>query len=713
MKELHIAFLWHMHQPNYRDPIKGYYSMPWVRLHATKAYYDMALLSGHYPGMNLTFNLVPSLLEQFEDYSEGAEDFELILSKKEPANLTVDEKEAILSRFFQANITTMIKPFPRYIELLQYRGMKGTRSEIERAVKVFAAQDFLDLQVLFNLSWFGFSLRDEDDDVRRLIQKGRFYTIEDKNLVLEKQHEIITELVSLYGKLWGSGSIDITTSPFYHPILPLLCDTSCALEGIPGCLLPGHRYNYPEDAKRQVEMGLEYMEKKFGKRPQGMWPSEGSVSPATLEIIRDAGVRWVATDEAILAKSITNYDKNRDSYITWDSNGIAVFFRDLRLSDQIGFVYARNPVLVAVDDFMGRLKSIASSGNGAPRCVSVILDGENAWETYNNSGKDFLNELYARIISEKWLKPVTFTQFLEENPPSSKIKSIFPGSWINGNFNTWIGDQEEADAWDALENARDSLVQKQGKLSKEELKEAWLEIYKAEGSDWFWWYGEDHTSPNDPEFDRLFRAHLERVYNIIGIDTPEEIKEPIIKKQTVRADVEPTGIVAPVLDGRMTTFYEWLSAGWFPANGPEGAMSGCESLISDVYYGFDLDSIYFRFDFVKCEEPIELSMWSLSIFFQNSETYRVDVSLDKSDNYIMLRKVKDKWIRRSRKNDIAVNKIIELGISFKDLNLRSGDRSFFTVIVYENGLEYERLPRTGIISFVVPDKNFQSLMWQL
>ncbi len=713
MTELHIAFLWHMHQPNYRDPIKGFYTMPWVRLHATKAYYDMAFLAGRYPGMSLTFNLVPVLLDQIGDYAGGAEDFELILSNKNPADLTVEEKEAILSRFFQANLTTMIKPFPRYIELLQYRGMNGTRSEIECAIKEFSAQDFLDLQVLFNLSWFGFSIRDEDDDIRKLIHKGRFYTLDDRNFVLEKQREIISKLASLYRNLWENGNIDITTSPFYHPILPLLCDTSCALEGMPGCLLPERQYSYPEDAARQIEMGLEYMEKNFGKKPQGMWPSEGSVSPATLEIIRDSGVKWVATDELILAKSITNYDKNRDLYHPWNSNDIALFFRDLGLSDQIGFVYARNPVSVAVDDFMGRLQSISNSGDGSPRCVSVILDGENPWETYPDSGKDFLNELYARILSEKWLKPVTFTKFLEENPPTSNIKSIFPGSWINANFYTWVGDQEEADAWDVLKNAREALSDKQKTLSKEESKEAWLEIFSAEGSDWFWWYGEDHASPNDLEFDRLFRAHIERVYNIIGIDIPAEIREPIIKKQTVRADVEPTGIVAPVIDGKVTTFYEWLSAGCFPATGPEGAMSGMESLISDVYYGFDLNSIYLRFDFVKFEEPLDLSRWSLSIYFQNNEYYRIDVLLDGSDNYIMYRKVKDKWVRRSRRNDIAVGRIIELGISFKDLNLKSGDKGFFTVRIYENALEHERLPRTGMISFVVPDEKYQSLMWQL
>ena len=362
---------------------------------------------------------------------------------------------------------------------------------------------------------------------------------------------------------------------------------------------------------------------------------------------------------------------------------------------------------------MGKLKSIAGSGDGSARCVSVILDGENAWEFFKNSGKDFLNELYQRILSTGNLKPVTFTKFLKEHPPKKKIKSIFPGSWIHGNFDTWIGDQEEADGWDVLKNARETLIKKKNKLSEEELNEAWLEIYRAEGSDWFWWYGKDHSSPNDPEFDRLFRAHLERVYNILELETPVEIIEPIIQKQSIRPDVEPTGLLTPVIDGRMTTFYEWLSAGWFPVTGPIGAMSGGKHLISSVYYGFDLKSLYFRFDFTEHEEPLDVSNWSLSIKIQNGERYRIDVYLDKPDNFILFRRLKDRWIRRTRRKDIAVDRIIELGISFNDLNMEIGQKGFFTVIFYENGLERERLPGTGNVSFSVPDVNFQSIMWQL
>jgi len=606
----------------------------------------------------------------------------------------------------------MIKPLPRYLELLQYRGISGTKSDINSALKKFAAQDYLDLQVLFNLSWFGFSAKKEDSTLRRLVQKGRFFTFEDSMCVLEKQHNIISRIVELYSDLWKKGAVDITTSPFYHPILPLVCDTSIARECMPECLLPKRPFTHPDDAVHQVKTGIDYIEQKLGKKPKGMWPSEGSVSPAALEVIRDAGITWVATDEGILARSVKNYKRKSDLYHPWDAHGVTVFFRDRDLSDRIGFVYSRNPAQIAVDDFIGRLKEIGEEG-GSSQCVSVILDGENPWETFPDSGREFLEKLYSALLTEKKINPVSFCSFLGDNPPNSKIQTIYPGSWINSNYDTWIGDTEEVDGWDALNNARDALLKKENGLSEKDKNEAWLEIFRAEGSDWFWWYGEDHSSVNDLEFDRLFRAHLERVYVIIGIEPPSEVMEPIITKQFARPDVEPTGFVTPVIDGRTTTFYEWLSAGWILTTGLSDVMDSGESIISDIYYGFDLTSFYMRMDFTKREEPTDLRSWMVSVFIENDEKYRLDLKLSEPNIYTLFRQSRDKWVRRLRKYNVAVEKIIELGISYDDINVKTGKRVSFNVVIYENELERERWPLIGNISFVIPDENYQSLMWQL
>ena len=712
MAKLSVAFLWHMHQPNYKDPLRGYYAMPWVRLHATKAYYDMAALARRYPAMKLTFNLVPALLEQLEDYAAGAEDFESRLSEINPVDLATDEKEAILSRFFQANTDTMIRPFNRYMELLQMRGERGTRSDITRALDRFAAQDYLDLQVLFNLSWFGFTAREESDDIRRLIRKGRYYTIEDRDLVLERQRSIIAAIIPLYREIWESGAAEITASPFYHPILPLLCDTSIARAGMPDCLLPKHRFASPEDAARQVNMTLEFWENRFGRRPEGMWPSEGSVSHDALDTIHTAGLKWVATDEEILARSKPDYNRATDLYQPWSANGLSIFFRDHRLSDQIGFVYSRNPAHVAVDDFMTRLHEIAENGSG-DRIVPIILDGENPWECFPGSGQEFLELLYQRIIDDKIIKPVSFSEYLRKHPPEEALDSIFPGSWIDGNFGTWMGDQEEADGWDALKNARDTLVKADTELAPDARIEAWTELFRAEGSDWFWWYGEDHTSPNDPEFDRLFRAHLERIYQIIGVQAPPEVTEPIIKKTLIQPDSEPTGLMTPEIDGNITTFYEWVSAGWLPTLGPAGVMSGSGPILSDIYYGFDLSSLYLRFDFTVREEPLDRRMYRISVIIDDGDRYRLDIDLAAPESYILYRRIQDRWVRRSRKNTVAMDRIVEAGVPFDAIGATAGVRIGFNVLVLEKDVECERWPLTGQVSFVVPDERFQSMMWQV
>jgi len=710
VKQLSVSFLWHMHQPNYLDPIRGYFIMPWVRLHATKAYLDMPKLAESFPGMGLTFNLVPSLLEQIDDYINGGVDYELMLSRKDPVELTSEDKEAILTRFFQASTETMIKPLPRYMELLQYRGAVGTITDIRNALGKFAAQDYLDLQVLFNLAWFGFSAR-EDPDIRKIIRKGRLFTIEERDFILDRQIEVLGELVELYGRLWKDGVVDLTASPFYHPILPLLCDTNAASEGMPGCLLPKRPFREPGDAARQVNMALDYFEKRLGRRPDGMWPSEGSVSPEALDIIRDAGIKWIATDEAILARSVKGFVRDRDLFQPWSAHGLTVFFRDHGLSDQIGFVYSRNPVDLAVDDFVNRLKGIAAISDA--RHVSVILDGENPWGYYPNSGREFLESLYGRLLKEKAIRPVAFSEYLAENPPGRTIDAIFPGSWINGNFDTWMGDQEEADGWDALGNARDALAAAEKGLEDTARDEAWKEIHRAEGSDWFWWYGEDHTSPNDPEFDRLFRANLKRVYTLIGEALPDEVVQPIIRKQTVRADAEPTGLISPVIDGRVTTFYEWLSAGWIPTSGPAGAMSGNESMFTGIYYGFDLDTLYLRMDLIQREEPLNLTGWRVTVDIDDGERYRVELDLGNPVVYTLLRRSKDRWIRRFVRDKVSVGRVVELGVPFKDISVRTGEKVGFVVMVYEQGVEKERYPFSGRISLIVPDKDYQSRMWQV
>ena len=323
-RRVYLGFLWHMHQPYYRDPVEDTYILPWVRLHAVNAYYTLPRIAGAYDQVRMTYNIVPSLLEQLEDYAEGwAKDLYEHYSRLPPSELDHSAKTFILRNFFMANWDTMIRPNARYNDLLLKRGFTIHEGELETAVRNFTDQDFTDLQLWFNLAWIGPVARDEDDGIKDLLRKGRFFNEDEKDYVLDYQYDVIRRVVSGYRQLLEEGLAEITFSPFYHPILPLLCDSDIAGEAHKGVKLPPE-FRHPEDAKAQIELGIDKLRHVFGQAPTGMWPSEGSVSPEALEIMCDAGVKWTATDEGILAKSIKHYNKGRDLYHPWLSNNIAM-----------------------------------------------------------------------------------------------------------------------------------------------------------------------------------------------------------------------------------------------------------------------------------------------------------------------------------------------------------------------------------------------------
>ncbi|MBI5682535.1 MAG: glycoside hydrolase [Deltaproteobacteria bacterium] len=420
---IHVAFLWHMHQPLYKDPVDGRYPLPWVRLHGTKDYYDMVHILERYPSIHQTVNIVPSLLEQLIDYTEGrAKDRFLDVTTKPADILTLDDKRFLLDKFFFANWENMIMPFPRYWELLKKRGLHSYNGNFSEAIRYYAVQDFLDLQVLFNLAWIDPLLRDDDDFLKGLEKKGQYFTEDEKSRLIEKQYDILKIIIHEYRKMQDLGIIELSTSPYYHPILPLLCDTDSARDAMPWVVLPNSRFVHPEDAMEQIAKGIRYHENVFGKKPAGMWPPEGGVSEDAVSLIARHGINWIATDERILEQSLGKHirrdDNNRclDPHILYKpykmlkgGNEIAMVFRDRILSDLIGFVYSKWDAGKAADDLVERLlyirESLGSEIEG--HLVTIVLDGENAWEYYKNDGNDFLNALYSKISSNNLIKCVT------------------------------------------------------------------------------------------------------------------------------------------------------------------------------------------------------------------------------------------------------------------------------------------------------------------
>lgn len=535
-----------MHQPCYKDTITGKYLMPWVRLHAVKDYFPMAALLEKFDNVKATFNLVPSLVEQINDYVHyGATDTFLDLTLKKARFLTAEDKFCVLENFFRVNFKRFIEPTPRYLDLLIKRGVQNTSSRsLKKKVNDFSTQDFLDLQVLFNLAWFHSISIDEDVNLKDLVERSGFYAEEDKEYIIMKQREAMSEIIPLYKKLQDAGRIEISTTPFYHPITPLLCDTSIARVSMPGVELPKKRFSHPEDAEWHITEAIKYHEEQFGLKPRGMWPSEGSVSDDALEIMASKGIKWAATDEDILFNSLAMAEKKHkiaaaiDRRIIYqpykfkkNSNAISMIFRDKNISDIISFNYNEWDQAAAADDLLAHFKKIAQGlRRDTDRPIALVaMDGENAWEYFENNGRDFFEALYSRLDNDEELEAETISGHLQMEPPQKTLNRIFPASWINHNFKIWIGEEQDNVSWDYLGMVRKDLAtftkEIQARSSSDEgLRKAWKELYIAEGSDWNWWYGGKAHRGADNPFDKLYRAHLKNIYKALKKPIPDFLK---------------------------------------------------------------------------------------------------------------------------------------------------------------------------------------------
>ena len=596
--KLKLVLMWHQHQPLYPKDESGVVSRPWVRVHATKDYYDMAALVAQYPDLHVTFNLTPVLMRQIEELTQGTKDLYWTMTEIPADELTDDEQTFIIDRFFDTN-SSIVARFPRYQELVERRDRPQS----------FSTTDLRDLQVLFNLAWTDPSFLGEEP-LASLVAKGRNFSEEDKAVVLGEHERIISEILPLHAELWQSGQIEVTTTPLAHPILPLIGDTSLATAGDPTALLPDNRFRQLADAVEQVNRGLDEAERLLGRRPVGMWPGEGAVAQLVMKIIEDGGVDWVATGEDVLAKTLDIGSFTRDDtdlvqeagtlysmyQATTSGEGVAMFFRDVVLADRIGFEYSGTDAGSAADDFMNRLAAINDALDAAdvvgPKVVTVVVDGENAWEHYENDGIDFLNALYTRLTTSDFVETVTPSELLAGFPTAVQpLPDVFPASWFQPNFATWIGEDEEAVAWDYLYRVRDDFgaAQRSGEYSDAEIEAAFETMLFAEGSDWFWWYGADQDSGDDGYFDRAFRELLGQVYDTLGVARPPFVTIPIVPAPTVDPQRGISELVTIPIDNDVDTA-EWDKGGQYDLAG---------NLISGVEYAFDKENLYMRVDFSR------------------------------------------------------------------------------------------------------------------
>jgi alpha-amylase/alpha-mannosidase (GH57 family) len=612
MAQLRVVILWHQHQPFYKDLVTEQYRLPWTRLHALKDYYGMVKLLDEFPQVHQTFNLVPSLITQIQDYVSGsAQDPFLEIASRPAKDLSGGERQFALQYLFQANPVNVIGRYPRYREL--WEKFRGAGDSPERAEKIFQVQDLTDLQVLSQIGWFDEYFLAEKD-VAELVRKGRNYTLEDQRLLMARERELLGRVLPVHAEAAKKGLIEISTSPFYHPILPLVCDTQMGAVSSPGLPLPQNRYRHPEDAREQLQRGLALHEKVFGLRPLGVWPSEGSVSEEVLTIAQELGVQWMATDEGVLQRSL-GITFSRDGHGHLDSAGahrlctiyryenadtrMNLLFRDHALSDLIGFVYSSMPPQDAANNLIHKIKESAKPvlATGQDAMIPIILDGENAWEYYPQSGREFLRRFYDGLQKDPSIEAVTVTEAIARHKNVAQLKSLVPGSWINANFNVWIGAPEDNKAWDYLYHARNFYAQAAPGATAEQRELAFEEILIAEGSDWNWWYGPEHHSANDRDFDDLYRKHLSNVYQALGGTPPDYLAQPIAGGLARPSFTAQTAYIHPEVSGDMVRYFEWMGAARYTADQRSGAMHGKQFLMDEVLAGIDEEYVYGRLDF--------------------------------------------------------------------------------------------------------------------
>ena len=688
-----------MHQPYYRSARSGRFEMPWARLHALKDYLDMVEILADHPTIHQTFNLVPSLVEQLEDYAatglplsaaagagrdgaatgaedgtgsaaaggrtagsapgpsaerRGVDDLYWEHTIKPAADLTAAEQAFLVERMCEHPDHPRAKSHPRYLELAQKRQSESCRGW-EACSQAFTTDELRDLQVWFNLAWFDPTLLDTDP-LLDLVKRGRDFREEDKQVLARVQNGILERVLPAYRQAAARGQIELSASPYFHPILPLLANTDSARVGAGDTVLPRRRFAHPEDAWEQIASGVDKHQQVFGSRPAGMWCSEQSVGEDVIPLLLRAGIEWTISDQTVLSRSAGGSSPANGAAATEvanDASGTgpspyvpylleretgrtAIVFRDHTLSDLIGFGYQNWDSQDAANDLLSRIRALrtmltaqpgsktpesgtGAAGTGADRAparrplVIIALDGENAWEYYPHDGRDFLHSLYKGLAADPGIRCVTVSEHLREFPATEPLDWLHTGSWIGGDLRTWSGDPGHNVAWDLLHDARDLAASRrqtptalaggrpgeagydpgdEAPPGQKAVEAAWRHIMVVEGSDWFWWFGEHHHTEIDYVWDLEFREHLQEVYRLLGEPAPIRLYMPVFATATVTRLSLPTGIIRPVIDGKLTDEDSWHKAGLLPPDHPSTMQRAEATHIAEARFGWGLEHLY-------------------------------------------------------------------------------------------------------------------------
>jgi alpha-amylase/alpha-mannosidase (GH57 family) len=713
-----------MHQPYYVDSSTQTAVMPWVRLHTVKGYWDMICLMEDYPHMRASFNLTPVLVKQIEELASGIVRDEWWEWTRVPAaELTEMQRVHLLEHFFKINWDNLIRPHPRYWQLLHKRGMDLRHVDLKKTAKQWSEAEFRDLQVWFNLAWCGYKATSHFPELKELKTKGQGFSETDKQAVVRVHREILQRVLPKYRELAERGQVELTTSPFFHPILPLVFDTDFAKRCMPHTALPP-RFSQPEDAREQLRLAVEQHARLFGSNPRGLWPSEGSVCPEMIPLLHDMGIEWFGTDEEILFRSLANENmslqKGRERLplyhgyeIEYEGARVSAAFRDRSLSDFIGFSASKNTPVRAAEFLVGHLRQIAEVADKEHGLAPIILDGENAWEYFPDGGEMFLRELYGTLCSDKHLAPLTFGDYFRAHKPAARISKLHTGSWIRADFDIWIGDPEENRAWELLGQARRYLEGQGSTQSEEARRKALWEIYAAEGSDWFWWYGPDFQTDSDSMFDHLFRRHLENVYLALGTKPPEVLKKRIRQAGIRLHYTHPKGLFQPALDGRVTSFFEWYEAGVYEVGKNLTTMYRGDRTLRAIYFGFNLSHLHLRLDF---EPKANRADVRFRIHVVGSQYHLIEIEPATASAKVSVSRSSDGGLHFDHAAEavqFSVGDIIELSFPAEQLGLQPGAHFGFFVQEHRAGVEVASHPENGVIRVEFPRPDFELENWQV
>lgn len=548
--KLYLTLYWHMHQPDYRDVVTNQFVLPWTYLHAMKDYSDMAYHLENNPKARVTFNYVPILLNQLQDYATQLNENNIrdpllaLLIAPDLHNISAEDCALIVKSCFKNHHEKMLIPFPHYQRLLQIYELVEPML-FENELHYLSAQYKADLLVWYHLAWCGESLRRENTLIQSLMEKGALFTLEDRQALLNVIAETLSGLIPRYKALVETQQIEVSTTPYYHPILPLLLDFDSTYDAMPDAPLPQNK-RYPGGQSRAVshiQSASQFHTDVFESKPRGMWPAEGGVSHAALSLMAEYGVEWAATGQGVLANSLRQSDLSTDDpldylyqpyRVTNGAQDILCFFRDDALSDKIGFEYAKMHSSDAVQDFVQSLVNIQQANTSEQsKIVSVILDGENAWEYYPYNGYYFLSELYTALTQHPDIEMTTFSDMVDHLKAQAIQSPILPqvaaGSWVYGTFSTWIGSEDKNAAWDLLCDAKKVFdrVMSNSQFNASERDACERQLAICEGSDWFWWFGDYNASDSVASFDSLYRRNLMNLYQLLQVPTPENLHQAI------------------------------------------------------------------------------------------------------------------------------------------------------------------------------------------